>query len=193
MDPNTKDDGEGKNHPEQGALSPAATDRVFPIRSVVSVDATPTPGAGRGDRGESYFQNLSHARRGSASTPNAERQRQGSEQTRVSSSSQTSGSRRRKPSTSTGTGSQPPTPGFGNVTSHQQLFSDMAQDTGSVGSGRSSRPQTPDVRQRSGYASSVQSTSTNLEDAGPLMTARFKHVVTEGGKIAVYLGCLRLS
>lgn len=172
----------------QGQLSPAAADRVFPIRSVVSVDHTPTPSAGKGERVDSYFQNISLARRASVTTTNtdaaAAKQRQGSaEQRGVSSSSQASGSRenarpRRQASASTPNSSQPPTPGFGNRTTHQQLFSDM-NDAGSVGSGRSSRPATPDGRQR--YTSSVKSTSTSMDDAGPLVTARFKHVVTEGG------------
>lgn len=175
---------------DQGQLSPSAADRVFPIRSVVSVDSTPTPGVGRGDRAESYFQSISIARRGSAGSFNvdaAAKQRQGSsEQGAASLSSQASGSRdqprsRRRPSTSTGPGSQPVTPGFGNINTHQQLFSDIANETGSIGSGKSSRPQTPDVRPRPGYASSMKSTSTGMDDAGPLMTARFKHVVSEGG------------
>lgn len=173
---------------DQGPLSPAAADRVFPIRSVVSVDHTPTPGAGKGDRAESYFQNISQARRASITGSNAEaaaRQRQGSAEQRgaASSSSQASGSRdggrpRRQASSAFGAASQPPTPGFGDRNKHQQLFSDMVHDTGSVGSGRSSRPATPDGRR---HASSIKSASTSLDDGGPLMTARFKHVVTEGG------------
>lgn len=170
---------------DQGQLSPGAADRVYPIRSVVSVDHTPTPGVGRGDRADSYFHSM--ARRGSITAANADaasKQRQGSgDQKSVASqnSSSVEQQSRRQASTSTGAGSQPPTPGFGNRTTHQQIFSDIVNDTSSVGSGKSSRPDTPDLRRRYGKASSVKSTNTSLEEAGPLVTARFKHVVTEGG------------
>jgi light-regulated signal transduction histidine kinase (bacteriophytochrome) len=54
-------------------------------------------------------------------------------------------------------------------------------DSASVGSGRSSRPGTPDGRQRPGQATSTKGSTNSLDDTGPLVTARFKHVVTEGG------------
>lgn len=166
---------------DQGQLSPAAADRVYPIRSVISVNHTPTPGIGKGDRADGYFHSLSQARRGSITASQGSTERKGS-----SFSSQASGTRenatpQRQASTSTGVGSPPPTPGYGNITTHQQLFSDMANETASVGSGRSSRPDTPDGRPRHGPASSIKSASTGKDDTGPLVTARFKHVVTEGG------------
>jgi hypothetical protein len=51
-------------------LSPAATERVFPVRSVVSVQPTPpttTPGTTRPGQTEGYFPSYA-ARRGSTST-----------------------------------------------------------------------------------------------------------------------------
>lgn len=162
-------------------LSPAAADRVYPIRSVISVDHTPTPGAGKGDRAESYFQNISHARRGSITGSYGSSERKGSSLSSQASNSRENAPPQRQVSTSTGAGSQPPTPGFGNVTRHQQLFSDMVNDAASVNSGQSSQPETPGGRPRYDRASSIRSTGTGRDDTGPLVTARFKHVVTEGG------------
>jgi len=48
----------------EGTLSPGATDRVFPIRSFVSVDPTPTPSLQRSARVDGYF--ASHGRRTSS-------------------------------------------------------------------------------------------------------------------------------
>ncbi|KAF2210815.1 hypothetical protein CERZMDRAFT_121668 [Cercospora zeae-maydis SCOH1-5] len=88
-----------------GQLSPAAADRVFPIRSVVSVDPTPTP-LTRGERSDGYFRNSAPTRR-------------------------------------------------------------MSLNTNSMSSV---------------HAASVKSSTKNaLDDTGPLVTARFKHVVTDGG------------
>lgn len=44
-------------------LSPAAADRVFPVRSVVSVDPTPTPASQAREQQQSYFGNAVHTRR----------------------------------------------------------------------------------------------------------------------------------
>ncbi|MCJ1291276.1 Light-sensor Protein kinase [Xylographa carneopallida] len=54
---NTEPQSQLSHEESRGALSPGATDRVFPMRSVVSVDPTPTPlftPAPRSDRGDGF-------------------------------------------------------------------------------------------------------------------------------------------
>ncbi|KAF2139357.1 uncharacterized protein K452DRAFT_75753 [Aplosporella prunicola CBS 121167] len=164
---------------EGSSLSPNAEDRVFPIRSVVSVE--PTPGPSSRDRQDSYFHALDSRRQSTASTST------------ISSSS-------RKPSRPKDGVMQPPGLDGGDTSGRrgasdekfdkrlpQQIFSDIvssnsvSETTGSVpstGMHGSDRPSSP-------AASSMKSAaSTNLSET-PLVTARFKHIVSEGGHAIV--------
>ncbi|SMY24253.1 unnamed protein product [Zymoseptoria tritici ST99CH_1A5] len=179
-----------------GQLSPEAADRVYPIRSVVSMDPNPTPGA-RGERHE-YFGSASNARRMStnagiehATTPGRARQ---SSADRIA-SPRTSGdhprSQRtdRQASTSTTASMprtpQPPTPAGTRQQPH--VFSDMmtgdgGSDTQSQKSGQSqAQSDKPSERPAPIRSTSIKSGTTSLDEVGPHVTARFKHVVSEGG------------
>ncbi|EME49702.1 hypothetical protein DOTSEDRAFT_121759 [Dothistroma septosporum NZE10] len=163
----------------EGQLSPAATDRVFPIRSVVSVDPTPTPTA-RNDRPDGYFSSAALSRRlslnaggdgsygkGSARPSRTSTERQSSPRGREASLSKS-----RQASTSTTAGSQLDSPGFPNP---QQLINEMITETGSERSGTYSEGPS------SARARSIRSTKSSVDETGPLITARFKHIVSEGG------------
>lgn len=144
----------------QGQLSPAATDRVFPIRSVVSVDPQSTP-APRSYPSDGYFQ--------SAALP---RNYGGRRQ-----SNSTEGSvKNNRSSTATPTYEQPPS------RKHPprlppQIFSEII-------SGR--QAEHDEASQNGG--SSIRSEATGRserDDYQGIITARFKHVVTEGGHAIV--------
>lgn len=156
-----------------GSLSPGADDRVFPIRSVVSMDPTPTP-ANR-ERQDGYFQSLARARE-------ARRYSVTSGSTK-SSESRTSSRQRHD-------GSQIPAPVTNDLSVKrgsagdrldrrlpQQIFSDIVSSkSGSdIGNLHSSDRLSSPAQSVSG-----RSTAESLGDT-PLVTARFKHVVSEGG------------
>lgn len=171
-------------------LSPNAADRVFPIRSVVSVDPTPTP-SGRPNEG-SYFQSAAHNRRQS---------------TNVSDISQSSRAARKSRSISEG---RPPSPNLGDdgaIGSRQsstspnveaqsnasqsagpQYLNEIIADAESVDSetsrsrARSEQPQSD--RPGSARAPFFKSTKS-FDDTGGLVTARFKHVVSEDGHAVI--------
>lgn len=174
-----------------GQLSPVTADRVYPIRSVVSVDPAPTPTPSqRSDKAnEGYFQNASQAR-GQArkaslsssgwplteSTParNIQASTERSEQSKSSRSvravpprnedRQGSISAEEKLSTPSQQRQQP-----------AQFYNEIIADTGSDASGKSSG--VPSDRPTSSRSMSFKSS----EEPEPLVTARFKHVITEGG------------
>jgi light-regulated signal transduction histidine kinase (bacteriophytochrome) len=178
----------GPSNANKGQLSPSATDRVFPIRSVVSVDPTPTPST-RQDRFD-YFYNASSA---------AARVRRRSE----TSGSETStgpgySSRRRKPSVditqnSKGDASnveQLKTLGQEVGDQHNrktelrlpaQLFNDIISkgsgDTESISGSTHAASDMP----RSEILGSLKSDRSSIEDTGGLVTSRFKHIVSDGG------------
>ncbi|KAF2772332.1 phytochrome-like histidine kinase PHY1p [Teratosphaeria nubilosa] len=162
----------------EGQLSPQAVDRVFPVRSVVSMDPTPTP---KVQERSGYFQNAAHARRqssahtslGAGGTP--ARNRQVSAEARSPSASlrgaqfDSDSEQSRKSSLS-----DPLSPVAPSQTRqppqlfHQIMSSDAASDRA-----QSTRPPSSSR----GSFTSVKST----DELGGLITARFKHVVTEGG------------
>lgn len=163
----------------EGQLSPAATDRVFPIRSVVSVNPTPTPTA-KGERSESYFQNAAHSRRlsfnaGSDSSygnGHSKAGRTSTERQRSPRGREGSLSMSRQASTSTTAESQVASPGF---PPSQQLINEIITETGSDRSApQSEHPSS--IR-----PPSVKSTKSSVDDTRPLVTARFKHIVSDGG------------
>lgn len=174
----------------EGQLSPAAADRVFPIRSVVSVDPAPPPTpAQRSDKSnEGYFQNASQTRRqarksslSSGRRPQSEsmpaRERQAStertEQPKLSNSSRAdiSGNGGRQGSMSAEQSRSMPSQ---ERRQSAQFFNDMMAETGSNTSGKLSG--VPSDR-----PSSRSTSYKSNEDAAPLITTRFTHVITEGG------------
>ena len=176
--------------PLLGQMSPSATDRVFPIRSVVSVDPTPTPKPRIDTTGGDGFPGMSLP------------------------SSNTDESKRDSRSFSTGTvsahGSNAGTaaansPTRGRRESGVELSS--LQDSGDQSiSAHSRRKRSPGermggARQMQTFADSAsvgsqtaadtqsvaESVRSQADDAGGLVTARFKHAVTEEGH-AVIIG-----
>ncbi|KAM3415484.1 Signal transduction histidine-protein kinase BarA [Cercospora zeina] len=173
-----------------GQLSPAAADRVFPIRSVVSVDPTPTP-LTRGDRSDGYFQNSAHTRRMSLTTNSsaepvpptiapAHGRHSSNERRPMRRDSEDPSSSSRQASTSTTGTSQASSPP--NWARPQHVLNEIVNKTESVGSGRDVRSGPPSESVSSVRAASLMSSANNgLDDTEPLVTARFKHVVTDGG------------
>ncbi|TKA79270.1 hypothetical protein B0A49_03687 [Cryomyces minteri] len=160
-----------------GQLSPAATDRVFPIRSVVSVDPAQTPST-RSDRGnEGYFQSGTHPR-GSDLSYHVTHSglRQGSTESNASKDDD-NGSQSRMGSTSTVDSAKSQRV----ARQPQQIFADLAlSNTGSADSGES----VLHVKEPPGStsaASPAHSVKSSDEPAGGLLTARFKHIISEGG------------
>ncbi|KAF1850226.1 uncharacterized protein K460DRAFT_350306 [Cucurbitaria berberidis CBS 394.84] len=179
-----------------GSLSRAATDRVFPIRSVVSVDPTPTPKpTSQGD----YFHPFSRTNDARLSSDT----RRGSQGSITSQSSQASQRARNRPSapaapmadpgSATASASNAPQadgkPSQEGETSRKaqpllatQLFNDLASTTsgGSVAPGDSRSPSL-----RVDHAVSAGAASVSSLDLGGLVTHRFKHVTTEGGHMVI--------
>lgn len=194
-----------------GPLSPEVADRVFPIRSVVSMDPTPTPSA-KPDYRHDYFHSTSHARRPSMGSmggadgasekggPPKSRSRQTSaegkrnslgqrdvskqSQSRQSSISTTGDSERNQPSSAP---SSAPSSGKSSATETPtrqrqppRLFNDILTE-----SGGSTGSQPPSDKASSIHDSSARSTTGSVDEVEGLVTARFKHVVTEGGHAVI--------
>lgn len=163
-------------------LSPAAADRVFPIRSVVSVDPAPTPGKGRSAQSDGYFPNIAAARKGSTSasesslhSKNQQRSRNASVTFRDQLPERSRGQSRTATDAETKSNSRPESPERQPPDVLAAMLSGKDGDgASSIGGGSTG----PSDGRTSGYASSTRS---NIDDPGPLVTARFKHVVTDGG------------
>ncbi|KAF2438035.1 hypothetical protein P171DRAFT_166417 [Karstenula rhodostoma CBS 690.94] len=168
-----------------GALSPNATDRVFPIRSVVSVDPTPTPT----QRGlPDYFSQYSRPHEGRVPV-NARRQSQGSTVSQTSQPSQRGPPPPQPTSRQTST-NRGPAGATQNETSRKlppplpaQLFNEFGSESahGNTSRSPSLKPEHP----HSADAASTRSVVSSLGDMGNLVTHRFKHVVTEGGHAVI--------
>jgi light-regulated signal transduction histidine kinase (bacteriophytochrome) len=173
-------------------LSPAAADRVFPVRSVMSVQATPptsTPGTARPGQTDGYFPNY-QSRRGSTSTSvsshksgSVKNQKGGrSDWDRAAERNERTerNERNRKASSSGTTGPEvrsnlgPTSPTRHTSDFLTGVLSGKDTDDHSIGTGST----TTNGANASAYAASMRS---NMDETTPLMTARFKHVVTEGG------------
>ncbi|KAF2837510.1 hypothetical protein M501DRAFT_920906, partial [Patellaria atrata CBS 101060] len=151
-------------------LSPSATDRVFPIRSVISVNPTPTPSMPhRRDHSEGYFYRPTRHSYGSDTS-------QGRASAKGSVGAQSQGRGKgdapKKPSPTL----RPNAPRL-----PAQVFSDIASSKSATESGDQPGDAPPSV----GDASSVKSTFSTGDDAGGLYTARFKHVITDGGHMVI--------
>ncbi|OQN98410.1 hypothetical protein B0A48_15679 [Cryoendolithus antarcticus] len=169
-----------------GPLSPAAADRVFPIRSVVSVDPTPTPGTQQ-RRGDSYFPTASRARRQSLQSAPSDKQassqtgRQGQPSEPKREPSGTTTKRTSLDSTRSAASSMRHASGHRDKPGAiSNAISGGYDDTASTGTG-STVPSVVGGEQRAASPAAPSFASTNIDDLEPLVTARFKHVVSEGG------------
>ena len=210
--PNQEDGGRTHGPPEQfpasptdataGVLSPETQDRVFPIRSVVSVDANPTP-SGRSETGDNFpgmsagpeavagSKRRSDARRySSASVPSAGRPAEsasGTASVRTSRAPSPTSSRMRDQmgEGSPGARSSPNehSPSSGVSASERvglrRQMTIMSDDPESESEARSIKSTSASVR--SGVPESFKSAG---ED-GTFVTARFKHITTEEGHLVV--------
>ena len=175
---------------EQPPISPDAEDRVFPMKSFISMEPTPTvTHTGSADKRDGYFSAVTRDAMGrtasmsrtnsstGAPTPFQEwgsrAPPQDSRQDPRPSAGRTETSRRES-----GGSSQYHVGGSG---ASYEITSDAAS-TRSAGS-----EYLPGRPTESGKAPSVASTRTgkDVEDPGGLVTARFKHVVTEGGHAVI--------
>ncbi|KAK7508780.1 uncharacterized protein IWZ02DRAFT_489296 [Phyllosticta citriasiana] len=163
---------------DTNSLSPNAEDRVFPIRSVVSMDPTPTASVCR-DRQDGYFHQSASAQ---ARARDARRES-------VNSASSAASEHRSSKSRSEGQ-PVPTTPKMRRGMSSerldfrttQQTFNDIVSSKSGTDSAMNSVhsgefPSSP-------APSSAKSVAESLQDT-PLVTARFKHVVTEGGHAVI--------
>ncbi|KAK5113217.1 hypothetical protein LTR62_003553 [Meristemomyces frigidus] len=171
-------------------LSPAAADRVFPIRSMVSVDPTPTPSQRPDRNNDSYFQNQGiqrqlsstesqHGRHGSG----AQSQQSDSERRRaVHAPHEQAVRHNRQGSVSANSTDQTQTPTPETSAQTRSVSEHYTQLIGVRGDADSDRSVGRNERPVSPTSVSVKSfKSTSADENGPLVTARFKHVVTEGG------------
>ncbi|KAJ4298847.1 hypothetical protein N0V90_004090 [Kalmusia sp. IMI 367209] len=173
-----------------GPLSPTTTDRVFPIRSVVSVDPTPTPTQrGQGD----YFH--PYTRANDARIPSeSRRQSQGSTASAASQQSQRGPAHRQSISESAPASTrgarglnQSETSRHVPLSLSTQLFKDVGSSNYSD-SGQGNASRSPSVKPEhipSADAASIKSVGSSIGDMGNLVTHRFKHVVTEGGHAVI--------
>ena len=173
-------------------LSPAAADRVFPVRSVISVQPTPptpTPGTARPGQNEGYFPTHA-ARRGSMSasdsshksgyTKNQKGGRSNWDRATERNEREEGNQKNRKASASGTTGSEtrsnigPTSPPRHSSDFLTGVLTGRDTDAHSTGAGSTATS----GANASAYAASTRS---NTDEIDPLVTARFKHVVTEGG------------
>ncbi|KAF2091610.1 phytochrome-like histidine kinase PHY1p [Saccharata proteae CBS 121410] len=161
---------------DMGQMSPNATDRVFPIRSVVSMDPTPTPTSARAHQ-DGYFPNGAPARVSDDRRQSLAASDSDNSQIKASRSSGERTIQQQPephvPTSRRGTNSRYDT----RPRLPQQIFSDVVSSKSESESGGLMAD-----RRSSPGRSSVKSTRSSLgEDSGALVTARFKHVVSEGG------------
>ncbi len=177
-----------------GPLSPFTTDRVFPIRSVVSVDPTSTP---KPTHEDDYFHPYSRA-----NDPRlASDSRRLSQSSTASQSSQVSqrGYSHRHSSSAALTpdlGAEArrdsvrlPPQGEYSRAAPPQLPAQLFKDFASTRSGGSATENSPSPSAQADYPlspgpRSTKSVASSLE-AGVFVTHRFKHVVTEGGHMVI--------
>ena len=162
-----------------GAMSPAAADRVFPIRSVVSLDPTPTPKPSTDTTGGDEFPGISlprsttsertreshHFSTDIASRPESVSERAGAD----------SHSKLRRESGVRLSSVQDP----GDQSSAGARQVQAVTDSVSTRSQTTGAPGTEDTQ------STTESVRSLADDAGGLFTARFKHVVTKEGHAVI--------
>ena len=162
-----------------GAMSPAAADRVFPIRSVVSLDPTPTPKPSTDTTRGDEFPGISlprsttsertreshHFSTDIASRPESVSERAGAD----------SHSKLRRESGVRLSSVQDP----GDQSSAGARQVQAVTDSVSTRSQTTGAPGTEDTQ------STTESVRSLADDAGGLFTARFKHVVTKEGHAVI--------
>ncbi|ORY02677.1 hypothetical protein BCR34DRAFT_492984 [Clohesyomyces aquaticus] len=157
-----------------GQLGPSTTDRVFPIRSVVSVDPTPTPT----QRGQTdYFQQYSRALPSDA--------RRQSASSTASQGSQASG---RVPGPRAPNSTQPQRTEHPRMVPPRlpaQIFSDIVSSRSGESEDTSTSQAASFLLNRRPSTGSTKSGQSSMGDVAGLMTHRFKHVVTEGGHAVI--------
>ncbi|KAF2227318.1 hypothetical protein BDZ85DRAFT_245900 [Elsinoe ampelina] len=170
-----------------GPLSPEIADRVFPIRSVVTRDPNPTPASRSSDYGDGYFQGGTTPRRFSANGRSGYN------------SIQNTPARQRQPSAGTSSAGGSDEPIERGDRRSQSLTREEVENThkpradpgvfneiagGTGGSERGTAPS--EGRPGSIRAQSIRSAAGPNDDIGSgLLTARFKHVVSEGGHMVI--------
>lgn len=187
-----------------GQLSPAATDRVFPIRSVVSVDPTPTPSHRSETSSGGYFHHnaaqsrrYSVASRSDASSHNASARTRPPQRSktrddsidRSTTSAQTQEQEREQEQEQENRKASEPSAGAtqSNDRSRQtaQYFSELTSTKAVSSTADSDQITNNSVKsgpQSTGRTASVKSGKSDMDDTGTgLITARFKHVLSEGG------------
>ncbi|THZ45039.1 hypothetical protein D6C90_04612 [Aureobasidium pullulans] len=141
-------------------LSPDVQDRVFPIRSVVSVDPNATP-SHRFDNGNNGYFHQGH-QQGRRFSANSDSEQKKETQDRQSSS--TAHQRRHPP----------------------QLFNELASSRNDSDNVTLNSTSSRDTRPRSSdRTASMRSMGGQDEIGSGLLTARFKHVVSEGGHAVI--------
>lgn len=179
------------------ALSPNATDRVFPIRSVVSVDPTPTPGTTRvntmsGDAFPGMVAPMSASTEGKHSSRHYSTSSVHSNSSTLDIGSETpSRSRQDTMTTSNEEAEEPPSQRIQLGRRRSSM-----RDAGTRMGGARQMETFLDTTSNKSHATTDHNMDTrsvpdsvrsNIEDTGGLMTSRFKHVVTEEGH-AVIIG-----
>ncbi|KAI4607042.1 hypothetical protein J4E83_009797 [Alternaria metachromatica] len=176
----------------EGAMSPSATDRVFPIRSAISVDPTPTPKGGH-SQGD-YFHPYSRTN-DSRFTSDSRRASQGSTTSQASHGSQRAWGLR-PGGTKADTGSDTQRSSFqstqradGSRRAAPQIPQNLFNDLSSTKSGGSAQEGSRSPGSRAERAPSIGGASAKSGisslDMGGLVTHRFKHVTTEGGHMVI--------
>ncbi|KAI7090216.1 hypothetical protein KC356_g1637 [Hortaea werneckii] len=179
----------------ENQLSPQAQDRVFPIRSVVGIEPTATP-SGRADhRHDGYFRTFSQPRRTSASgrpqnlseDPLARSRQTSTERSRPTSPPAGSTAMPRQTVSRTGSTStqavHTPNPSQSSTKDDRNAayLQNIMQET----DGDSTKSGTASERYPLESAGSNKSIRSAKDETGGLVTARFKHIVTEGGHAIV--------
>jgi len=170
----------------QDQMSPDVTDRVFPIRSAVSVDPNPTPSHRPGEGG--YFNSARRASHDSSRSKTPAKGRSSTEAARrISMESaddipdeptQESNTRDRKGSDASALENMR---NAAKPRASAQTISDLAGSKKDSASDRGTSIHTSDGPPSSRAPSFMSTRSGVDENGGGLLTSRFKHVVSEGG------------
>lgn len=161
-------------------LSPSATDRVFPVRSVISVDPAPTPTSRATDKSEGYFPHPIHARRQSLHTGLEITQPPTPARARQTSAEQPTSPQPQKRHTYSFSDAEP-RPNMDFQPASRWYLNEIMGDADSAGSEQGERSTAASERRTPARPSSLHSSKSGREEPEPLITARFKHVVSEGG------------
>lgn len=164
-----------------GQLSPDAADRVFPVRSVISVEPTPAHRPERSDTG--YFG--ARARKPSVSGPEGQADGLGSQRRASSDQEMTSrgddGGRRGPASPRTG----PPSSPGSRLSGQYNYINAIMKDSSSPAASEKDDRDGISARTGTSQRPSSMRSRASIDETGGLLTARFKHVVSEGGHAVI--------